>query len=108
MSTAPAVAPSLSSSTPLTSLPASSIEATPADEIEERYEISDTLDFIRCSQTHIIALQFPDELLPDSVSVYKALRTGLDAETELYILADTTFGRCVGVLIAIPINVLIG
>ncbi|SGY13620.1 BQ5605_C010g05915 [Microbotryum silenes-dioicae] len=40
-----------------------------------------------------IALQFPDELLHDSVQIYHLLRARLDAHIELYVLADTTYGR---------------
>lgn len=40
-----------------------------------------------------IALQFPDELLHDSVPVYKALRQILGPEINLYVLADTSYGR---------------
>lgn len=40
-----------------------------------------------------ICLQFPDELLHDSVPVFQAIRSKLPAETELYVLADTTYGR---------------
>ena len=44
-----------------------------------------------------IGLQFPDALLGDSVPVYRALKSRLE-ECELYILADTTYGRCVSLL----------
>lgn len=40
-----------------------------------------------------IGLQFPDALLGDSVPVYRALRERLPQECELYVLADTTYGR---------------
>lgn len=42
-----------------------------------------------------IALQFADEQLHDAVAVYRALRARLPKEKELYVLADTTYGRCV-------------
>ncbi|SCZ89665.1 BZ3500_MvSof-1268-A1-R1_Chr9g10537 [Microbotryum saponariae] len=41
-----------------------------------------------------IALQFPDELLHDSVQIYHLLRARLEAHIELYVLADTTYGSC--------------
>lgn len=40
-----------------------------------------------------IALQFPDELLHDAVPVFRAIRDRLPQEKELYVLADTTYGR---------------
>lgn len=41
-----------------------------------------------------ICLQFPDQLLHDSVPVFKALRARLQDSVELYVMADTTYGRC--------------
>lgn len=38
-----------------------------------------------------VALQFPDELLVDSVSVAQQLEENTNAKT--YILADTSYGR---------------
>ena len=40
-----------------------------------------------------VALQFPDELLPYSIKVEEELRSRLDKD--FFLLADTTFGRCV-------------
>lgn len=40
-----------------------------------------------------IALQFPDELLPHSVPIFKTLKSRLASDRELYVLADTTYGR---------------
>ena len=40
-----------------------------------------------------VALQFPDELLCDSVPIYHSLKRAVDANTELYVLADTSYGR---------------
>jgi len=38
-------------------------------------------------------LQFPDELLHASVKVFKAIRKRLPDHVELYVMADTTYGR---------------
>lgn len=38
-------------------------------------------------------MQFPDELLHDSVPVFQAIRKQLPDNVELYVMADTTFGR---------------
>ena len=40
-----------------------------------------------------MALQFPDELLHDSVPIYRALKTRIGEESDLYVLADTSYGR---------------
>lgn len=40
-----------------------------------------------------ICLQFPDELLHDSVPVFQAIRAKLPDRVELYVMADTTYGR---------------
>lgn len=40
-----------------------------------------------------ICLQFPDELLHDSVPVFQAIRAKLADKVELYVMADTTYGR---------------
>lgn len=40
-----------------------------------------------------IALQFPDEMLHDSVPIFRALKSGLSSDRELYVLADTSYGR---------------
>jgi hypothetical protein len=40
-----------------------------------------------------IALQFPDELLHDSVPVYQELRKRLGEDQKAYVLADTSYGR---------------
>ncbi|GAA5931462.1 hypothetical protein JCM3775_006860 [Rhodotorula graminis] len=41
-----------------------------------------------------VALQFADEQLHDAVPVYRALRSRLPQDKELYVLADTTYGSC--------------
>ena len=40
-----------------------------------------------------VALQFPDDLLPDATPIFRALRKRLPAAHELYVLADTSYGR---------------
>ena len=46
--------------------------------------------------TSQIALQFPDELLHDSVPIYRRLRGRIGLGRELYVLADTSYGRQAG------------
>jgi len=41
-----------------------------------------------------IGLQFPDELLPHSVKVFRAIQKGIaDIGAQAYVLADSTYGR---------------
>jgi len=40
-----------------------------------------------------VALQFPDELLQDSVPIHHSLKRAIGADRELYVLADTSYGR---------------
>lgn len=53
-----------------------------------------TLIMSMTSRTQI-ALQFPDELLHDSVPIFRALKSRLGQHRQLYVLADTSYGRCV-------------
>ncbi|KAJ3297485.1 Diphthamide biosynthesis protein 2 [Borealophlyctis nickersoniae] len=56
------------------------------------YDIERTAQYISKGGYSKVALQFPDELLPDSAEVYFTLQERTTAE--LFILADTTFGSC--------------
>jgi len=67
--------------------------AAPEVSLAEAYEIDHTLVEIALGGYNRIALQFPDELLHDAVPVYRALRDRLPLDKELYVLADTTYGR---------------
>ncbi|KAF8804169.1 diphthamide biosynthesis protein [Phlegmacium glaucopus] len=57
------------------------------------YEIQRTVDEIIKGDYKRIALQFPDELLHDSVPIYRHLKSHLGDGRELYVLADTSYGR---------------
>ncbi|KAF2321955.1 hypothetical protein GH714_004805 [Hevea brasiliensis] len=74
---------------------------------KEVYEIDRTADFIHCKNFTKVALQFPDELLKDSVRVVSALRdklqllresvteqNGDSKQVRLFVMADTTYGSC--------------
>lgn len=71
-------------------------------EFESRYEISRTAEFIRGGNFTKVALQFPDELLKDSVRVASALRNELRRlggdgnvkDASLFVMADTAYGSC--------------
>ncbi|GAA97209.1 uncharacterized protein L969DRAFT_606944 [Mixia osmundae IAM 14324] len=60
----------------------------------EAYEVERTCRHVEALDAQRIALQFPDELLPDAVPIYRALRSRIPLPRELYVLADTTFGSC--------------
>lgn len=60
--------------------------------IPEVYEFERTLKWIEENNLKTIALQFPDELLVDSISIYQKLEELCSAR--LYLMADTTFGSC--------------
>src|SRR5437868_1208107 len=48
------------------------------EELSTRYEIQRTLQEIRRRKWRRVALQFPDEMLPDSPRVFQLLARGLD------------------------------
>ncbi|KAH9445878.1 hypothetical protein MJO28_012271 [Puccinia striiformis f. sp. tritici] len=59
------------------------------------FKILETVEWINQHSFTIIGLQFPDELLPISVPIFRSLRSKLQSEEiELYIMADTTYGSC--------------
>ncbi|KAI0065169.1 diphthamide biosynthesis protein [Artomyces pyxidatus] len=59
----------------------------------EYYDIERTVQEISVGDYKRIALQFPDELLHDSVPIYQRLKHRLGDGRELYVLADTSYGR---------------
>ncbi|KAF7329083.1 2-(3-amino-3-carboxypropyl)histidine synthase subunit 2 [Mycena kentingensis (nom. inval.)] len=63
-------------------------------ELDEFYDIERTISAIVAGKYKRVALQFPDELLHDSVPIYRRLRAGIGSEQELYVLADTSYGSC--------------
>ncbi|POO02012.1 Diphthamide synthesis DHP [Trema orientale] len=76
-------------------------------DFESNYEIARTAEFIRGGNFSKVALQFPDELLKDSVRVVSALKDKLRCQREstternddvkdvsLFVMADTAYGSC--------------
>ncbi|GER55411.1 diphthamide biosynthesis protein 2 [Striga asiatica] len=63
-------------------------------DLEANYEIARVAEFILSRNFTRVALQFPDELLKDSMRVVKALRQELESHVKLYVMADTTYGSC--------------
>lgn len=60
--------------------------------LEEIYDISRIILWIKELDVKKIALQFPDELLNDAPDV--ALKIELSSNIEVHILGDTTYGSC--------------
>ncbi|KAL1006452.1 hypothetical protein UPYG_G00072590 [Umbra pygmaea] len=60
--------------------------------IQEIYQIKETCHFINSHQFQKVALQFPDELLVDSVQV--AAEIEKETKAKLFILGDTSYGSC--------------
>ncbi|XP_068199999.1 2-(3-amino-3-carboxypropyl)histidine synthase subunit 2 [Antennarius striatus] len=65
---------------------------TPLDKLGEFYQIKETLGFINEYQFKKVALQFPDELLVDSVAVADEIERNSGAKP--FILGDTSYGSC--------------
>ncbi|XP_066537802.1 2-(3-amino-3-carboxypropyl)histidine synthase subunit 2 [Hoplias malabaricus] len=63
-----------------------------AGDLEEVYQIRDTCHFIQSKEFKKVALQFPDELLADSIAVSAAIVKETNVKT--YILGDTSYGSC--------------
>ncbi|PLW46597.1 hypothetical protein PCASD_07406 [Puccinia coronata f. sp. avenae] len=64
-------------------------------DIPAEFKILETVEWIIRHGFAIVGLQFPDDLLPVSVPVFRLLRSKMNAnEIELYIMADTTYGSC--------------
>jgi diphthamide biosynthesis protein 2 len=75
----------------------SSSSSNSALPLTERYEIQSTVDDILTHGYRTIALQFPDELLGESVLVYRALMKGLREggsaeDVQCFVLGDSTYG----------------
>ncbi|XP_029313429.1 2-(3-amino-3-carboxypropyl)histidine synthase subunit 2 [Cottoperca gobio] len=64
----------------------------PVENLEELYQIKKTCDFISEHQFEKVALQFPDELLVDSVAIASEIERQSNAK--LFILGDTSYGSC--------------
>lgn len=61
-------------------------------ELDTFYEIDKTIQYVKKYNFSKIALQFPDELLNDSVQVSQRLQSL--SSSKFYILGDTSYGSC--------------
>ncbi|QRV79416.1 diphthamide biosynthesis protein [Ceratobasidium sp. AG-Ba] len=64
------------------------------DDLDDLFEIAETVQAIKEADYKQIALQFPDELLGVSVPIYIRLKQLLSDDRDVYVLADTTYGSC--------------
>ncbi|XP_059183270.1 2-(3-amino-3-carboxypropyl)histidine synthase subunit 2 [Centropristis striata] len=64
----------------------------PVEKLEELYQIKKTCDFISEHQFQKVALQFPDELLVDSIAIAAEIERKTNARP--FILGDTSYGSC--------------
>ncbi|VDB98256.1 unnamed protein product [Peniophora sp. CBMAI 1063] len=64
------------------------------EEFAAFYELDRVASEINSGGFKRTALQFPDELLPESVPIYRSLKRKLSEDRELYVLADTSYGSC--------------
>ncbi|XP_067294383.1 2-(3-amino-3-carboxypropyl)histidine synthase subunit 2 [Pseudorasbora parva] len=63
-----------------------------AGNLMQLYQIAETCHFVTSNQFKKVALQFPDELLPDAVRVSVEIESETKAKT--FILGDTSYGSC--------------
>ncbi|KAM7370117.1 hypothetical protein PAMP_011397 [Pampus punctatissimus] len=64
----------------------------PLGKLDELYNIKTTCDFINQHQFKKVALQFPDDLLVDSIPIAAEIERNINAK--LFILGDTSYGSC--------------
>ena len=62
---------------------------------EERFDLTSIIALILKYSFKIVVLQFPDEELHHSVTVYEALSSKLPEETDIFITADSTWGSSI-------------
>ncbi len=60
-------------------------------QVEESYELQRCIDFINSNDFFRVALQFPDNALCHSTDI--ALRLRESTQQEIFIMADTSYGR---------------
>ncbi|XP_072505270.1 2-(3-amino-3-carboxypropyl)histidine synthase subunit 2 isoform X3 [Notamacropus eugenii] len=65
---------------------------TPLTELGRTYELERVQAFVLEHEARRVALQFPDELLGDSVAVARALEEMTGAK--MFVLGDTAYGSC--------------
>lgn len=80
--------------------PPSALRLTPAHLLADKYDLSATFAHLTRLNPPVqnVALQFPDELLGDSVAVFREIQACLDragSGGRAWVLGDTTYGRSV-------------
>ncbi|EIN04475.1 diphthamide biosynthesis protein [Punctularia strigosozonata HHB-11173 SS5] len=64
------------------------------EHIRDQYDTQRVASELISGNYKRIALQFPDELLPISVSIYRQLKRLVGEGHDLFVLADTSYGSC--------------
>lgn len=59
-----------------------------------RYEVCETAARLRAAKYARVALQFPDEYLPDAPAVCALLDALLEGNASVFVLGDTSYGTC--------------
>ncbi|XP_009858554.4 2-(3-amino-3-carboxypropyl)histidine synthase subunit 2 [Ciona intestinalis] len=67
------------------------LKAGSSENIKEKYDVNQCVQFIKDNGVTNVALQFPDEMLNDAVAVTEYLQLQTDAN--IYLLADTSYGN---------------
>lgn len=89
-----------------------SAQRSESSDVDEFYEIKRTAEIVRegnykrvsppltspspsivVEHDPQVALQFPDELLHDAVPIYRSLKRSVGDGHDLYVLADTSYGK---------------
>lgn len=69
-------------------------DQTDLSQIDQIYETVHCADWIKQAGYKRVALQFPDELMQDAVSVTVRLEALVPADCKVFILGDTSYGSC--------------
>ncbi|XP_045160185.2 2-(3-amino-3-carboxypropyl)histidine synthase subunit 2-like [Mercenaria mercenaria] len=67
---------------------------TEESQIDDVYEIQHCVDWIKQAGFKRVALQFPDDLMQDAVSVTTRLEAMVPSTCKVFILGDTSYGSC--------------
>eukprot|EP01134_Creolimax_fragrantissima_P003261 CFRG3261T1 len=81
------------------------VRKTPAERLADVYEIERCTSIITANQYSNVALQFPDDMLPDAQAVCELITTGVEKKysqnavtptpvCRVFVLGDTTYGSC--------------
>jgi diphthamide biosynthesis protein 2 len=74
-------------------------EGISTEEFDKEFEITSSAEMIINGNHQRVALQFPDELLPNSGRILRLMneklkKNGREEEIKVFILGDTSYGAC--------------